>query len=150
MITFTQFLEAKGIRNISDTEMERVVSGEPYTSPIMKRINYLRVPDLSPEQAHVATQENPIVQSYMKHFQDVYKTQSRKPSKDRAWVLGLDIPDEEEGSGPSSPALPQLDPKRHIKTITKIAPGKHKSLDAQKFMRLYQKFFGKKPPENQP
>jgi hypothetical protein len=142
MIKFSVWLEnkIKAIRTASDDELDQVVKGEPYTSPRLRRINYL---------ANGGKPFDPSspVNDYFKHYVGVNKARSRKANKDRAWTLGLEVPEEDREiirvgdiSKPNN-AVPYLKPD-HIKTITRLGLGKQKPRDAQRFVDTYKRLFG--------
>jgi hypothetical protein len=153
MIKFSVWLEnkIKARRSISDAEMDQIVTGEPYTSPQLGRVNFLRdsgrpIPELGAPITHPED-------AYFQHYMSSYGRKSKKPSKDRAWVLGLEIPEEDRemitplGGGNPVPyeAVPALEPYRHIKTITRIdKKGTGKPRDAKRFIDLHKGLFGNK------
>jgi hypothetical protein len=120
--------------------MDQVVKGEPYTSPRLRRINYL---------ANGGKPFDPSgpTNDYFQHYVGVNKARSRKKNKDRAWALGLEVPEEDreiirvgDFEKPNS-AVPYLKPD-HIRTITRLGAGKQKPRDAQRFVDTYKRLFG--------
>jgi hypothetical protein len=158
MIKFNKWLEnrVRGVRAISDYELDQVLRGEPYTSPKLGRIGFV--------PKDVDDKKTPGYYDYFRFYTNLNKKNSRKSGDGRSWIIDLEIPEDEAierakkisknnseiksgqnyaGHGGIIPsALDALDPK-HVKKIRRVRdnPDEEKLRDAEKFTQTFKRLF---------
>lgn len=127
---FSEWLENRMIRAISDGELGQIIKGDPYTSPYLGRIG------LIPKSVD-GEKESPFF-AYLRHYVNKNKEKSKR---NRSWIIDVDIPDDVvKGEYPDSVKF--LDPK-HVKGIRRSQedPDQEKVRDAEKFISTFRRFF---------
>lgn len=131
---FSSWLEVKGARTISDAELDQIIRGVPYTSPLLRKINFI------PKSIDDAGDDSPY-RTYFRHFVDANKHKSRRKQKDRSWIIDADLPDDKVDRQ-SGMTIDFLDPK-HVTKIrrAKTDRSKEKPRDATAFVSTFRRLF---------
>lgn len=161
MTKFSKWLENKvrGVRAVGDSEIDQILRGEPYTSPLLGRIGFI--------SKSTDEKRTPGEWDYLRGFAKTNQFRTRKPNSRRGWIIDLEIPEDEarerarripqsdheksfgrpysiyagdERTPPS--AVDFLDPK-HVKKIRRVRdnPDDEKPRDAEEFARTFRRLF---------
>lgn len=131
-MNFRSWLEAKAIRTISDPELDQIIRGVPYTSPMLGHLNFV--------PKSVEDGDGPY-HHYFRHYAKRNQEFSRKKQKDRSWIIDAELPDDQIDRS-SGMTVRSLDPK-HVAKIRRVKDdkSKEKPRDATAFISTFRRLF---------